>query len=93
MKTRDIYITETCGIYEKVYEIIREALYSWGIEVQGGVEFVNYIEGVIRLADRLLDKPSAKDTLGAGFVPPDEAEIIRIDLKKFLRNLEELGEY
>ena len=88
MKAHDIRNTETCNIYEKVYEVIREALCGWGIEVQGGVEFVNYIEGVIRLADRLLGKPPAKNTLGMGFVPPDEAEMI-----KLLRNLEELGEY
>ena len=37
------------GIYKTACEIIQQAMRDWGYECQGGVEFINYVEGVLTL--------------------------------------------
>lgn len=44
---------DSYGIYKTACEIIQQAMRDWGYECQGGVEFINYVEGVFTLADKL----------------------------------------
>lgn len=40
-------------VYKIACRLISKALHGWAIQTQGGVEFANYIEGIIALVDAL----------------------------------------
>lgn len=40
-------------VYKVACGLIGDALNGWAIETQGGVEFANYVEGIIDIVDEL----------------------------------------
>lgn len=47
-------------VYKKVFNLVKEAV-DWGME-DGEKEFVNYVAGVVELADELLDEDKRANT-------------------------------